>query len=79
MGLRLRKKASLSTMKNAIARAARKSGSDLFGQSLACIIHHFIRPQVSPTAFKSLKIAELSGLRPEPRRGAQAAPQTPTS
>ena len=27
----LRKKASLSTMKNAIARAARKSGSDLFG------------------------------------------------
>ena len=45
------------------------------------ITHHLICPQaqVSPTAFKLPEIAELSGLRPEPRWGAKSAPQTPSS
>ena len=34
---------------------------------------------MSPTTTKLLKIAELSGLRPEPRWGAKTAPQTPSS
>ena len=43
----------------------------------ACITHHFRCPQMSQTALKSLEIAELSGLRLEPRWGAQGAPRPP--
>ena len=40
---------------------------------------HFQCPQVSPVPPYLPNIAELSGLRPEPRWGAQSAPQTPSS
>ena len=51
----------------------------IFVINFAGITQHFRCPQVSPTTTKSFKNAELSGLRPEPRWGAQSAPQTPSS